>query len=151
MRQWARACVAVGASVSLSWLSGCRGEGEGGDDAARVASEQEVEPFDAALARNLPPGVSQESARQGRELYVVCATCHGPDARGTQLGPSLRDQEWVHIDGSYEQIQRVIIDGVAEPEEFPVPMPAGGAGAFTQQQLRDVSAYVFALSRPATP
>ena len=149
MRQWARACVAVGASVSLVCLSGCGGESE--DDAARVASKQEVEAFDPALARNLPPGVTTESAQQGRELYVVCATCHGPDARGTQLGPSLRDEEWLHIDGSYEEVQRVVREGVLEPEEFPVPMPPGGGGSFTEQQLRDVSAYVFALSRPLPP
>ncbi|MBW3631045.1 MAG: cytochrome c [Gemmatimonadetes bacterium] len=148
MRQWARACVAAGASVSLGWLAGCNGEHGAGDDAARVAAEQEVEPFDPALTRNLPPGVTAESAQQGRELYAVCATCHGPDARGTQLGPSLREQEWLHIDGSYEEIQRIVREGVAEPEEFPVPMPPDGGGAFTEQQLRNVSAYVFALSRP---
>ena len=117
-----------------------------------MASEAEVvEAFDPALARNLPPNVTPEQAQEGRERFVVCATCHGPDARGTQLGPPLRDQEWIHIDGSYEEIQRVIREGILEPEKYPVPMPRGGAGNFTEEQLRGVAAYVYALSRPAAP
>jgi mono/diheme cytochrome c family protein len=147
MRQWARACVVAGVSISLGWLAGCGGESAGADDPARIASEEEVEAFDPALARNLPPNVSPEAAQEGREQFVVCATCHGPDARGTQLGPALRDQEWIHIDGSFEQIQQVIRTGVPEPKDFPVPMPAGGGGAFTDEQLREVAAYVYALSR----
>ena len=143
----ARARVGMGALVCLSWMAGCGGNGGDGDEEARVASGQEVEAFDPALAQHLPPGVTPEQAQEGREQFVVCATCHGPDARGTQLGPPLRDQEWIHIDGSFEDIQRIIRDGVAEPEEYPVPMPRGGAAAFDQEQLRGVAAYVFALSR----
>ena len=143
----ARARVAVGALLSLACLAACGGNGEDADEAARVASEAEVEPFDPALARNLPPNVTPEQAQEGREQFVVCATCHGPDARGTQLGSPLRDQEWTHIDGSYEEIQRVIREGVAETEDYPVPMPRGGAASFTDEQLRGVAAYVYALSR----
>ena len=141
----------AGAMLSLACLAAC-GKGEGAEEAARVAEEAEVvEAFDPALARNLPPNVTPEQAQEGREQFVVCATCHGPDARGTQLGPPLRDQEWIHIDGSYEDIQRIIREGVAEPEEYPVPMPRGGAAAFTDEQLRGVAAYVFALSRSGSP
>lgn len=147
MRQWVRACVVAGASVSLGGLSACRGDSGDPNEAARVASEQEVEAFDPALAQNLPPGVTPEAAQKGRDLFVVCATCHGPDARGTQLGPPLREPEWVHIGGSYEEIQRVIREGIPEPEEYPVPMPAGGGGHFDDEQLAQVAAYVFALSR----
>ena len=147
MRQWARACVVAGASVSLGWLGGCGSDSAAAGDTARTASKQEVEAFDPTLARNLPPNVTPEAAQEGREQFLVCATCHGPDARGTQLGPALRDQEWIHIDGSFEQIQQVIRTGVPDPEEFPVPMPPGGGGAFTDEQLREVAAYVYALSR----
>ena len=147
MRQWARARVVAGVSISLGIVAGCGGDSDGADGPARVASQQEVEAFDPALAKNLPPGITPEAAQQGREQFVVCATCHGLDARGTQLGPALRDQEWLHIDGSFEQIQQVIRAGIPEPKEFPVPMPAGGGGAFTDEQLREVAAYVYALSR----
>jgi mono/diheme cytochrome c family protein len=151
MRQWVRACMVVGTSVLLGCLSGC-GDADGeAHEAAREASGQTVEVFDPALARNLPPNVTPEAAQEGRRLFVVCATCHGSDARGTQLAPPLRDQQWIHIDGSYEEIQRVVREGIADPKEFPVPMPRGGGGAFTDQQLREVAAYVFALSRSQTP
>lgn len=141
----------VGALLSLGLAAGCGGSGGEEDEAARVASGQVVEAFDPALAQHLPPGVTPEQAQAGREEFVVCATCHGPDARGTQLGPPLRDQEWIHIDGSYEDIQRIIREGVAEPEEYPIPMPRGGAAAFDDEQLRGVAAYVYALSRSGAP
>ena len=147
----ARARAWFGTLLFLGMAAGCGGNGGDGDEQAHVASEEEVEAFDPALAQHLPPNVTPEQAQEGREEFVVCATCHGPDARGTQLGPPLRDQEWTHIDGSYEDIQRIIRDGVAEPEDYPVPMPRGGAASFSEEQLRGVAAYVFALSRSGAP
>lgn len=134
------------AALALILAAGC-----GGDDAdprapAAVATEEEIEPFDRRLAANLPAGVTVEVAEEGRELYIVCATCHGLDARGTQLGPSLRDREWIGISGDFQSIQRVIVEGVAEPEQFEIPMPVGGGGNFTADQVRAIAAYVFALS-----
>lgn len=136
--------------VLVCWvgvLGGCEAGAAEGDEEAREAEAAQVEAFDATLAQHLPPNTSADLAQQGRELFGVCATCHGPDARGTQLGPSLRDQEWISITGSFEDIQAVVRNGVAEPKEFPVPMPRGGAGDFDETQIQAVAAYVYALSR----
>ena len=147
MRIRAEASVMTGFCLWLGALAGC------GDDQSRVrepgaeATAKQVEQFDPALARNLPPNVDQSVAQQGRDLFIVCATCHGLDARGTELGPPLRDQEWLHISGELEEIERVIREGVAEPEEYDIPMPPGGGGAFDDAQVRAIAAYVYALSR----
>jgi mono/diheme cytochrome c family protein len=147
MRRRTRASMAT--VLTLILAAGCGEDDPDPRAPATVATEEEIEPFDRRLAANLPAGVTVETAEQGRELYIVCATCHGLDARGTQLGPSLRDREWLGISGDFESIQRVIVEGVAEPEEFEIPMPAGGGGSFTPEQLRAVAAYVFALSHDA--
>jgi mono/diheme cytochrome c family protein len=114
-------------------------------DVAAAASE--IEEIDPALAAKLPEGVPFRLAEQGRELFPVCATCHGFEGEGTQLGPSLADPEWIHGTGTLQDIERVILSGVDEPETFPVPMPVLGGGEFTAEQVRALSAYVYLLSR----
>lgn len=147
MREGARTSVMAGAWLCLALLGGCRGDDAQSAEAPGEATSDDVESFDPALAANLPPNTSEEQARRGRELFIVCAACHGLDARGTELGPSLRDPEWIAGSGTHEEIQAVIRTGVPEPEEFPIPMPAGGGGTFDAEQVRDLAAYVFALSR----
>lgn len=133
--------------VLLAVAVGCGDDDAEPDAPGREAADRAVERFDPKLAAFLPPGIEPELAEEGRELFVVCATCHGPDARGTQLAPSLRDAEWIHGSGTFEEIQALTREGIAEPEEYPIPMPPGGAGEFDDRELRAVSAYVFALGR----
>ena len=146
MLQRATASVLTGACLALGVLAGCRGEAASSEAAVEAKADARVE-FDPALAQNLPEGTSTEDARRGRDLFIVCATCHGLDAGGTQLGPSLRDGEWTHGSGTVEEIQQIVIQGVPDPEEYPVPMPPGGGGTFDQEELRSLAAYVYAVSR----
>jgi mono/diheme cytochrome c family protein len=97
------------------------------------------------LPSSLPSGVNAEAAAEGRELYVVCSVCHGLDGAGTQLGPSLRDNDWIHISGTPEEIVGIIRTGVPTPSEFPVPMPPMGGGAFDDHQLQSLVAYLNVL------
>lgn len=92
-------------------------------------------------------GASAEQVERGRELFAVCATCHGVDARGTALGPDLRDGEWIHISGEAAEIAAIVRAGVPEPEEFEIPMPVMGGGSFAAEEVDAVAAYVHALSR----
>lgn len=147
MMQSARG-VAVGVCLAMGVLVGCGGGGRDVQEPARELTSVETPTLDPALTRNLPPNTTTESAEKGRDLYITCAPCHGLDARGTRLGPSLRDQEWIQGSGTFEEIQQVIRDGVPEPKEFPVPMPVGGGGSFDDEQVRALATYVFALSRP---
>lgn len=118
-----------------------------GDEAPEelVSAEDEVEPLDPALAARLPPGTTFEMAEEGRELFLVCAVCHGLDAAGTALGSSLADGEWSLISGEPAEIERVIREGAAESDDFPVPMPPMGGGDFTAEQVRALATYVYVL------
>jgi mono/diheme cytochrome c family protein len=76
----------------------------------------------------------------------TCFTCHGQYGVGMQnLGPDLRDGTWLHGDGSFRSILRVIRDGVAVPRASPIGMPAF-EGRLSEAQLYHLAAYVFSLS-----
>ncbi|HUE95157.1 MAG TPA: c-type cytochrome [Longimicrobiaceae bacterium] len=132
-------------AVALATLVAC--EGETPDRAAAEAVTRSIEEIDPVLLAALPPGTTPDALARGREFFVVCSVCHGVDGRGTQLGPSLRDTTWIHIDGSIEQIAEITRRGVEPPSEYPIPMPPMGGGDFDAEQLRAVATYVYALAR----
>lgn len=102
------------------------------------------------LAAGAPAGVDQAMVEAGAQQFgTVCAACHGAGGAGTGAGPQLSDAEWLNIDGSYDEIVAVITNGVAAPKQFPAPMPARGGGPFNDEQVRQLAAYVFALSHQA--
>ena len=94
-----------------------------------------------------PAGVTQEMVEAGQQSYsTICVACHGGAGSGTAAGPSLNDGGWLNISGSYDELVAVIEAGVPSPSEFPAPMPPMGGGSFTPEQVREIAAYVYALS-----
>jgi mono/diheme cytochrome c family protein len=80
----------------------------------------------------------------------TCFTCHGERGVGmANLGPDLRDAEWLHGDGSFRSIMRVITEGVAVPKASPIGMPAF-IGRLSEVERYRVAAYVFSLSHPGS-
>jgi mono/diheme cytochrome c family protein len=99
------------------------------------------------LTADVPAGVTQEMVDEGaRQFGTVCSVCHGAGGVGTPAGPALADGAWLHISGSFEEIAGIIQSGVANPVEFPAAMPPLGGGSFNEEQVRQLAAYVFALS-----
>jgi mono/diheme cytochrome c family protein len=96
----------------------------------------------------LPAGVTAEMVQQGQQLFgTVCVACHGQAGAGTQLGPALNDAEWINVTaGEIDEVVNVIRTGVAQPRQFPNPMPPMGGGNFTDEQLRALAAYVYSIS-----
>jgi mono/diheme cytochrome c family protein len=131
-------------AVVVAGLTACGGDSP---QPATTADQPAAPAQQPAMAVDLPDGVTQEMVAEGRQLYgTVCAACHGQGGVGGPLGPSLMDQDWIHIDGSYESIVQNIISGVPQPVQYPAPMPAMGGGNFTQDQVRSIAAYVYTLS-----
>jgi mono/diheme cytochrome c family protein len=115
------------------------------DTAAAATGAQEP-----AAPVELPEGVTQEMVTAGQQIYGstgFCFTCHGADGSGTPLAPALNDSEWLHIDGSHDAIMTIVRNGVPQPQQFPAPMPPMGGAQLTDDQIRDVAAYVYTLSR----
>lgn len=126
-----------------------------------TACARERPPADTTAAATTPP-VEQpspgpgaagnlvalgDSIFHGQAAAGICYTCHGPDAKGTQLGPNLTDAEWLNGDGSQEFIVRTVTNGVPTPKKYPGMMPPMGQ-TLTPDQVRAVAAYVYSLSRP---
>ena len=95
----------------------------------------------------LPEGVTQEMVTAGAALWgtKTCFTCHGTDATGTALAPNLTDSTWLNVDGSFDAIVQLVQTGVPTPKEHPAPMPAMGGAQLTEDEIRQLAAYVYAL------
>lgn len=87
-----------------------------------------------------------DSIFHGRVPTGICYTCHGPDARGTQLGPNLTDGQWLHGDGSLGFIVNTVTNGVSMPKQYPSVMPPFGQ-TLSPEQIRAVATYVHSLSQ----
>lgn len=97
-------------------------------------------------AKNLPAGVTQAMVDAGQDNFTTCAGCHGPGGTGSTSAPALNDNQWLNISGEFPTIVQVITNGVAQPKEHPAPMPPRGGGNFTDEQVHELAAYVYALS-----
>jgi mono/diheme cytochrome c family protein len=105
-----------------------------------------------ATAANLPAGITPAMVQEGQQLFTGsgnCYTCHGPDANGTALAPSLKDAEWLWFDHppTVDELEARIKEGVPQPKSHPAPMPPMGGATLTDQQLESVAAYVYSLSQ----
>lgn len=116
---------------------------ETGAAAASAEGQQEME---------LPEGVTAEMVSQGREVYAGagrCYVCHDAEGQGMPgLGANLTDDEWAHSDGSFDALVQTIMNGVdSSASTTGAPMPAKGGSGITDEQVRQVAAYVWTLSR----
>ena len=95
------------------------------------------------------PDIDQALVDRGREVFNGsggCTACHGADATGGTLAPDLTDDQWLNVDGSYSDVLAVIRDGVAQPTQYPAPMPPEGGATLSDAQLCATAAYVYSLS-----
>jgi mono/diheme cytochrome c family protein len=145
---WNRKWIAV---VAVAGLAACGGGDAAEDDAAAdsltVAPAPTPEPVAAAVT--FPDGVTQAMADAGKDVFNtgICVNCHMAGAIGGPLAPALNDTAWINIDGSYDAIVSTIKSGVASPKQHPTPMPPMGGGQFTDEQVNQLAAYVFSISR----
>ena len=100
----------------------------------------------------VPPGATREMVELGDKIYhgqvggATCTGCHGEDAGGTTLGPSLTSGRWLWSDGSYSEIAQAITEGVPEPKLYRAPMPPMGGATLTPEQVKAVAAYIWSLN-----
>ena len=102
----------------------------------------------ATRAPGCPPIAAPMSA-EGRKIFTGsgnCYACHGDNAKGTPMAPSLGAHAWLNIDGSYASIVELVTSGVPKPKAHPAPMPPKGGAQLSGQQVCAVAAYVYLLS-----
>lgn len=100
--------------------------------------------------RRVMPIADENAVKRSRSLYMgTCSACHAPDAKGIQgLGPDLTRNQFVKS-LTDEELLEFIIKG--RPANDPanktgVEMPPrGGNPALTDDQIRDIIAYLRSL------
>lgn len=107
-----------------------------------------------STASSLPPGVTTSMIAHGDSLFNSggCQRCHGQKGLGGKNAPSLVTGPWLQHRGSYDEIIATVTTGIAatalKDPTRPFPMkPRGGSMNLTDAQVREVSAYVWSISR----
>jgi len=140
-------------------LYGCTAEETPQPQQQAPTVEETAPPANTPADATTPPaaagqdGVSPELIAQGQQVFTgtTCFTCHGVDGKGTALAPDLTSGEWLHLEnGTIEEIEDNVRNGVAQPVRFPAPMPPMGGAQLSDEQIEAVSAYVYSISRDKT-
>ena len=84
--------------------------------------------------------VDQQLAEKGKEHFVVCAACHGPDGKGNQQigSPNLTDNTWL-----YGGSKRTVIETLTYGRNGVMPSFKDTLG---EDKIHVVAAYVYSLS-----
>ena len=99
----------------------------------------------------IPPGATAAQLALGARVFHgqagggTCEGCHGSNAQGTPLAPSLTSGKWLWGDGSLASIARTVNDGVPNPKDYRSPMPPKGGAQLSSADVDAVAAYVWAL------
>ena len=101
----------------------------------------------------VPPGATKEQVALGERIFQgeaadgTCAGCHGSDAKGSPMAPSLTNGVWFFGDGSLKAISKTVADGVPKPRNYSDPMPPRGGAPLSDADVAAVSAYVWAIDQ----
>lgn len=99
----------------------------------------------------VPPGSSTAQVTLGERVFhgatggASCVGCHGSDGRGSSVGADLTSGTWLWSDGSVKGIAETIVKGVSQPRRHTGAMPPMGGAQLSQDDLKAVAAYVWAL------
>ena len=98
-----------------------------------------------AQASNTPEGYSADQVDEGERLFTAnCATCHGPNAEGTDAGPSL-------IGAGAASVEFQVGTG-RMPMQMQGPQAPQKPPQFNEEQTTQMAAYVASLGAgPAVP
>jgi glucose/arabinose dehydrogenase/mono/diheme cytochrome c family protein len=101
----------------------------------------------------VPPGATAAMVAEGEKIFrgqeggATCTGCHGADASGTSIGPSLISGKWMWSDGSYAGIAEIITEGVPEPKVYRALMPPMGGATLTPEQVNDIAAFLWSVNQ----
>jgi quinoprotein glucose dehydrogenase len=100
-----------------------------------------IKPVIAAVVANVDPAVMAA----GKQAFMTCMACHGPNAEGTVIAPPLAKANWVN--GPVENLIRIQLRGLQGPltvsgKEYKLPGPMPPQAYQTDEQIAAVLTYV---------
>jgi quinoprotein glucose dehydrogenase len=110
-----------------------------------------IKPVVATAVANVDPAVME----LGKQAFMTCMACHGPNAEGTVLAPPLAKSNWVN--GPVENLIRIQLRGLQGPitvsgKKYTPPVPMMALPQQSDEQIAAVLTYVrnsFGNSAPA--
>ncbi len=111
-----------------------------GDKAAPVVAETK----EAELV-HYEPFTDAAALEKGHDIYLKnCAACHGQKGEGI-IGPNLTDKYWLHGDGSFSAIVKVIQEGV------PTKGMIAWKPVLPEKDLLEAASYIYTLKGTNVP
>ncbi len=108
-------------------------------DAGVAKTEEQAPPVEAAPAVNYELITDAGRLENGAKVFAAnCLACHGAKGEGG-IGPNFTDNYWIHGDGSFNPIVKVIQDGV------PIKGMIAWKPVLKESDLLDVASYVYGL------
>jgi mono/diheme cytochrome c family protein len=134
-----------------------QGTSAGGGRMGRDNPSANALPYDRWQAKALPAlptGVTLDMIRMGDSVFHyagACITCHGPNAMGLPDKGSSLSLGLHFVPTQIDAIDTLVTQGLPEAlTRSSVAMPPRGAGSnLTPDQIRSVSAYVWAIAQVA--
>jgi quinoprotein glucose dehydrogenase len=110
-----------------------------------------IKPVAAAAVANVDPAV----LAAGKQAFMTCMACHGPNGEGTVIAPPLAKSNWVN--GPVENLIRIQLRGLQGPitvsgKQYAPPAPMMALPQQSDEQIAAVLTYVrnsFGNSAPA--
>jgi mono/diheme cytochrome c family protein len=97
-----------------------------------------------------PNQITDSAVARGRALFHGagnCSACHGVEGVGTESGAPLAQGVWLHGEDSYEGILSRVVHGIPmQASTRATAMPMRGWNTLSDQEVRDVAAYVWVIS-----
>ena len=132
--------------IPIVLLAACGGgDSAAADSSSKPATAVAQTPFepDDITPRMIALG---DSIFHGKIGASSCQACHGVGGKAGAAAPDLTDAEWLHSDGSLQNIYNTIKTGVMAPKQFSSVMPPYGGVMLTEERTRAVAAYVYSLT-----
>ncbi len=113
------------------------------EGAAPVAVETENVKEEAPV--HYEPFTDAATLEKGHKVFLQnCAACHGQKGEGI-IGPNLTDKYWLHGDGSYSAIVKVIQEGV------PTKGMIAWKPVLPEESLLQAASYIYSLKGTNPP
>ncbi len=109
-----------------------------------AALHQEEEAAAEAAPEEVVERSQEEILAAGQSTFSkICSVCHGKNGEGL-VGPNMTDEYWIH-GGSFEDMKKVVMDGVIEKGMIPYK------NQLSKQQIDDVIIYIESLQGTNPP
>jgi len=106
----------------------------------------------AQRTESRPADATDSAVARGGALFhgsAGCAACHGDTAIGTDVAPPLTGALWLNGPGTYTWLIEQITHGIpAHRTMSGLAMPMRGWSNMSDDEVRAVAAYVWAITRP---